>query len=339
MQERYPMKLRGYTRAAIWGGVRLRREWGKRLPDISENVAESWELTVRERENSVVQNGKFAGRTLGEVLRAPTRWDMVTPDWDGGRFPLLVKLLDAGSDLSVQVHPDDAYASRVEHDTGKTEMWVILEAEPGARLVCGLKEGIRRADFCDAVAEGRVGEVLRYRTVRAGDICFIPAGMVHAIGGGILLAEIQENSDLTYRVYDYDRVDKDGNKRPLHTEKACEAVRAFSDDEVEAMRFSTARPCMEADGGTLLAACDFFTVRSRRLGGRHGADLAGSFDGFVAPGGFSYLLVTDGAITLTAPTDGAFAPVTLARGESAFLPAGMGAYRVDGCGAWLEVGV
>ncbi len=154
------------------------------------------------------------------------------------RFPLLVKLIDARDRLSVQVHPDDAYASRVEGDSGKTEMWYIVDAEEGATIVYGLADRVSREKFARLVAEGKIKDGMREIPVKKRETYFIPAGMVHAIGSGILIAEIQQNSDLTYRVWDYDRRDAAGQLRPLHTEKALEVIRPFEEAEIDAVRFA-----------------------------------------------------------------------------------------------------
>ncbi|MBR2020159.1 MAG: class I mannose-6-phosphate isomerase [Clostridia bacterium] len=255
MNALYPLRLRGVTKSPIWGGTRLLTKWNKKSD--GKAVGESWELCVRKEDMCRVDNGAFCGTALGELIdrygRALTGSDVTSQN-----FPLLIKLLDAADTLSVQVHPDDAYASRVENDRGKTEMWYIIEADEGAELICGLKEGMTAVDLAQAVADGCVESVLRHQPVRPGEVYFIPAGYAHAIGKGILLAEIQQNCDLTYRVYDFNRRQPDGSLRELHVEKALEVIRPFSKEEIDAIRYSRADG--NAPSPNVLADCDYFRV-------------------------------------------------------------------------------
>ena len=260
--ELYPFKLSYVTKSPIWGGRRLLDQWGKKSE--SQTIGESWELTVRANEKSVILNGAHAGKTLESVIEA-YGGNLIATDFSERVFPLLVKLIDAGDVLSVQVHPDNDYAKRVENDRGKTEMWYIVEAEEGAELICGLKEGATEADFAKAVEAGDPLSALNRIPVHAGECYFIPSGMPHAIGKGILIAEIQQNCDLTYRVYDFDRRQADGSLRELHVEKALDVVRAFSDEEVEALRY--ARRSDTLVGGDILADCEYFRVEKLMVEG------------------------------------------------------------------------
>lgn len=260
--ELYPFQLSYVIKSPIWGGTRLKREWGRASE--TATIGESWELTVRREEKSRITNGVYAGRTLESVIAEAGR-NLIAPDFAGREFPLLVKLIDAGDRLSVQVHPDDAYAARVENDRGKTEMWYIVEADEGAEIVCGLREGATGADFASAVADGDPERVLRHCRVRPGECYFIPAGLPHAIGKGILIAEIQQNCDLTYRVYDYNRRQPDGSLRPLHIQKALDVVRPFTAEEISALRY--ARRSDTLANGEILADCQYFRVERLRLRG------------------------------------------------------------------------
>ncbi len=253
--ELYPFLLSSVTKSPIWGGRRLIDDWGKTAD--AETVGESWELTVRSGEKSVIRNGALKGRTLESVI-LEFGGNLIAPDFGNGEFPLLVKLIDAGDALSVQVHPDDEYAARMENDRGKTEMWYIVEADEGAELIFGLQDGATRDDFAKAVMENDPERVLRRCSVHAGECYFIPAGMTHAIGKGILIAEIQQNCDLTYRVYDYNRRGADGSLRELHVEKALEVVRPFAEEEVEAIRYSRRSDTLA--NGEILADCQYFRV-------------------------------------------------------------------------------
>lgn len=300
----YPLKLSPVTKSPIWGGTRLLREWGKRAN--APTVGESWELTVRQGENSVIENGPLAGRTLGEALREAGLLS--------GEFPLLIKLIDAADALSVQVHPDDAYAARAEHDRGKTEMWYIVAADAGAEIVCGLSDGATREDLAKAVRENDPQRVLKTRKVRAGETYFIPAGLPHAIGRGILIAEIQQNCDLTYRMYDYGRLGPDGVPRALHIEKALDVVRPFTDAEIAALRFS--RATEDLSGGEVLADCAYFRVERLQKGGAYTLPACGKW---------RHLLCLAGAATLV--SDGVRYPVS--KGDSYFLPP-LPAARIEG---------
>ena len=264
---------------------------GWHIPSDAPTVGEAWVYTNRSAEQSVVQNGELAGRAVRELL----------PD---SAFPLLIKLIDAGDRLSVQVHPDDAYAARVENDRGKTEMWYILEAEPGASLLFGLRPGFTAADFAEAVRAGDPLRALNSQPVKPGETYFIPAGMPHAIGRGILLAEIQQNCDLTYRVYDYDRTDAQGNKRQLHLGKALEVVRPFTQKEMDDIRFARAK---ENRPENLLADCPYFRVE--RLDCARGVELPSKPD-------WSHLLCVAGEGTLS--SDAGTEPIS--KGDSILLP-------------------
>ena len=181
---------------------------------------------------------------------------MVSGSYDGGRFPLLVKFIDAADDLSIQVHPDNEYAARVEGDSGKTEMWYIIDAPPGAEIIYGLRKGCTKEDLKKALEAGAPREALNYVKVKPGDSFFIPAGLVHAIGRGIFIAEIQQNCDLTYRVYDYGRLDLSGKPRELHTKKAFDVIRTFSREDIERLRMS-ALNSGEYDK-SVLSHCEYF---------------------------------------------------------------------------------
>ena len=213
------MKLAPAGKSFIWGGTKLRERYGKDIP--LSPLAETWECSVHPDGKSIVISGENAGMTLSEVIERE-------PALLGSRckegFPVLIKLIDAADDLSVQVHPDDVYARLHGCKNGKHEMWHILEAEEGSRIAYGFKKDMTREKVREAIASGTLEKYLNYVKVKKGDTFFIPAGTVHSIGKGIVLAEIQQDCNITYRIYDYDRTDKDGNKRPLHIENALEVM-------------------------------------------------------------------------------------------------------------------
>jgi mannose-6-phosphate isomerase len=212
------------VKRARWGGRRLGERLGKRIGSETD-YAESWELADLGPQQTSVLDGPYADWTLERLTQF--RGDLLLgPDWSGSRFPLLVKFLDAADRLSVQVHPDDAAAARVNPQwCGKTEAWVILEAEPGSRLYVGLNDGVTREDLQRHLAEGTVADCLHEFETVPGDCVLVPAGTVHAIGEGILLAEIQQPSDITYRLFDWNRLDSDSRPRPLQIDEALRSLR------------------------------------------------------------------------------------------------------------------
>jgi mannose-6-phosphate isomerase len=222
----YPLTFVPALRDYVWGGRRLETLYGRALPP--GIVAESWEISGYSSVPTYADSGSWAGWALPAILSelgerlvgTHGAWALAR-----SRFPLLVKLLDANADLSVQVHPGDAYAQVHERgELGKTEMWYILHADPGTRLILGLKRGTTRDSFRQALASGRVEETLNYVQIRAGEAISVPTGTVHALLAGTVVTEIQQNSDLTYRVYDWNRLGVDGRPRQLHVEKALDVI-------------------------------------------------------------------------------------------------------------------
>jgi mannose-6-phosphate isomerase len=223
----YPLTFTPVLKDYIWGGRNLETILGRELPE-GQDIAESWEIAAHPHGDVKVANGRLKGTSLaklfadyGEALVGRhAAWAS-----ERGRFPLLVKLLDAQRELSVQVHPDDEYARVHEgNELGKTEMWVVLHAAPDAALILGVKPDTTRDAFRQAILQGSLEDWLHYLPVQAGDFVCVPAGSLHAILGGLLIAEIQQNSDTTYRVYDWNRTDEAGNSRPLHVDKALDVV-------------------------------------------------------------------------------------------------------------------
>ena len=319
MKKIYPLNLKVVTKSPIWGGTRLPREWNKCAPD-DGTVGESWELTVRQKEMCTVQNGALSGMTVGALLREYPHELMGKSTTVNGEFPLLVKFIDAADRLSVQVHPNDAYAACVENDRGKTEMWYIVDADEDAEIICGLADGIDNAAFCAALHNGELMSALKTQKVRAGETYFIPAGLPHAIGKGILIAEIQQNCDLTYRVYDYDRRGADGSLRELHIEKACDVIRPFGEDEIDAIRYSRGLPASRED---VLADCDYFRVEK--------LDLLKNAQTLTQNGYLRHLLAIEGEGIIE--WDGISYP--FGRGDSILLPACLESLTLSGDGTVL----
>ena len=314
---KYPLLLRPVPKEIIWGGDRLRREYGKTAP--FEKIAESWELTVREKEMCVISGGEYAGMPLGDYIASARRDLLGLNGSKTDRFPLLIKFIDAADRLSIQVHPDDAYGLEHEGEFGKTEMWYIMAAEEGAQLVYGLKEGLTSEDFRRFVEAGRTEEALNFVNVHAGEVYFIPSGQVHAIGAGILIAEIQQNSNITYRVYDYNRPGADGKPRELHTAKALDVVKIRTEEQIREVRFSV--PVKEGSGCEVLASCDYFTTLKYTTAPGKTA-LYTSTDR-----SFASLLVLD-AEDAELECESFLEPIH--KGESWFIPAASGEVKISG---------
>lgn len=309
-----PLILERKLDSRLWGGDRLGDWLG--LPSAPAHLAESWQVYEHNR----VAEGPFAGRTLADLSQEHGVALLGTRPFarGGADFPLLAKFIDAADHLSVQVHPDDAYAHTVEAASGfhgKTEAWYILRAAPGADLIHGLTRPTNRDEVAAALHDGTLMELMRRSPAHAGDTVFVPAGTIHAINAGIMLFEIQQKSDLTYRVYDYDRRDANGQLRELHVERA-----------LDVSNFGEQPPALVApspidDVRTLLVECPYFAMERWEVR----APLPASTD----PGSFEILTVVDGAAELVWP-EGAR---TLVRGESVVLPAALGMYQLNPEGA------
>lgn len=220
----YPLKFKPILKDKIWGGNKLNLLFNKQ--STTNKLGESWELSGYGEEISVVINGFLADNDLNELIEiymGELVGEKIYAQY-GSLFPLLFKFIDANDDLSIQVHPDDEVAFERHNSLGKTEMWYVIDAEPDAKLIIGFKEDSSKEEYLDALSKGNLESLLQYVSVKKGDVIFIPAGLVHAIGKGIVLAEIQETSDLTYRIYDYERLDDTGNQRELHTEQALAVI-------------------------------------------------------------------------------------------------------------------
>ncbi len=246
----YPLKLESVLKDIIWGGTLLSEQYNKGVS--GQKIAEAWVLALRQDGENVIENGKYAGKKLSEVIECETQ------------FPLLIKLIDACDKLSVQVHPNDDFAKAEGLDAGKTEMWYILDAKPGAKLVYGFKKDVDISPqmIKEYAESGKLEEILNFVPVKKGDVFFIPAGLVHAIGEGILIAEVQQNSNTTYRLYDYDRKDKDGNKRELHIDNAIKVI-----DPTLPHFDSAAKVISQKDGikHIYLVSCEYFSAEAYEI--------------------------------------------------------------------------
>lgn len=310
------IKLTAHCTDYIWGGNRLREEYGKTLD--SDKIAESWELSCHKDGQSVVADGEYKGKTLSEYIAAKGNAVLGANCARFEYFPILIKLIDAKDNLSVQVHPSNDYAMRVEGEYGKTEMWYIVDCEEGAELLYGFKHEISREEFAQRIADNTLLEVTNNVPVHKGDVFFIEAGTLHAIGKGILIAEIQQNSNTTYRIYDYGRVGADGKPRQLHVEKACEVTQLVPPKYPTKAQGAP----QKLDGGTmtLLRSCEYFNVNRLQLDG----EVKLSAD----EKSFNSILVLDGSCTISANGES----VCAQKGDSLFVDAGTGAYTINGSG-------
>lgn len=219
----YPIIFTPDFKERVWGGKKLKTVLGKEIP--FEHTGESWEIACHTNGQSIVKNGAYKGLTMEELLKNHGESIIGKAYEKGDKFPLLIKFIDAKDKLSVQVHPEDDYAFANENgELGKSEAWYVLQADEGSKLVAGIKDGVTKEEFEEKLRNNELEEILNEVAVKAGDVLDIPAGLLHAIGDGILLAEIQQNSDTTYRVYDWGRVGLDGKPRELHIQKSMDVI-------------------------------------------------------------------------------------------------------------------
>lgn len=304
-----PLKLKPAFKDNLWGGTRLKTDYG--MQSDLERLAEAWVLSCHKDGPSVVDGGEYDGLTLPEAIEKMGKSCLGVKGGEFAFFPILIKLIDAKDDLSIQVHPSDEYALEVEHEFGKTEMWYVVDCDPGACLYYGFNRVIDQEEFARRIADNTLTEVLNRVEVHKGDCFFIDSGTIHAIGGGILIAEIQQNSNTTYRVYDYGRLGADGKPRELHIDKA----KAVTTLTPPAAAYGAVKA---TDGVARLASCRYFTVDR--------IDLAGKASVFADEESFVSVLVLDGTLTLTSSGRS----LALRAGDCVFLPAGSGEAALEG---------
>ena len=313
-----PLRLKPCLRSYLWGGTRLRGEYHKTGEGV---IAESWELSVRADGPTLIDSGKHCGESLADVLRADPV-GMAGTRCGIAPFPLLIKLIDAQKDLSVQVHPSDASACREKGEQGKTEMWYVVDCEPESTLFLGFSRAVTPDELRQRAQDGMVCEVLNRVSVCPGDVFFVRPGTVHAIGAGILVAEIQQNSDTTFRVYDYNRLGADGKPRQLHLERAIEVMNCAPAQGAA----DTLLPC-PPDGVQEVLTCEYFRVRR--------AEVKRRIDLSTEGGSFTHLMCVRGGGDILC--GGRNYP--LRQGDSYFLPAALGEYAVEGDGSFVLSGV
>lgn len=305
MIKREPIRFVPYLKSVIWGGERICRFKG--IEQTEANIGESWEISAVPGHESVVAEGPYKGMNITELISCfgPELLGTAVFARYEGKFPLLVKFIDANDNLSVQVHPDDELAKERHGSLGKTEMWYIIDADEGARIYSGFNRKMTSDEYVTMVADNTIGEALAVHESHAGDVFFLPAGRVHAIGAGNLLAEIQESSDITYRIYDYDRRDAQGNPRELHTQQARDAIDyTFHED----YRTVPADPSVE---DAVIVECGHFTVCRLLLDG----ELKKEYD----EGSFTVLMCLEGEAEVVYDEGS----MSMRAGETLLLPAAL----------------
>lgn len=316
------LKLQPCGKDYLWGGTRLRDEYGKKIDMIP--LAETWECSVHPDGPSVIANGKFKGQTLARVLKQHPEY--LGTKVKNGKLPVLVKFIDAKKNLSIQVHPDDEYAWEHEGDNGKTEMWYVIDAEENASLIYGFKHKVTEEILRNAVETGTLEKHLQTVKVHKGDVYYVSAGTVHGIGAGILIAEIQESSNITYRVYDYERVDKDGQKRELHFDNAVQVMDMdVASDARQKPRMVKHYPGCSRE---LLCRCKYFETERIQV--------TKAFSFSVREESFQVLMCLNGWGQVET-MDAEQKPMRFGKGETLFLPARLGKCMVVGDAAMLKI--
>ncbi|HEY3365858.1 MAG TPA: type I phosphomannose isomerase catalytic subunit [Symbiobacteriaceae bacterium] len=313
----YPLRLQPIFKERVWGGRALEAFYGSGLP--AGAIGEAWVLGEHAQGTSVVTNGPLAGSDLTALRLAygPALLGSKSAPAPGGRCPLLIKLLDARDDLSVQVHPADGDPRLPPGEPGKTEMWYVLSADPGASIVYGLAEGVDAGAFTKAVRSGETMRCLRKLRVQPGDVFYVPSGTIHALGAGVVVAEVQQSSDTVYRVYDYDRLGLDGKPRDLHVERALEVTSYAAPPAVvrsEEPPLNRWQP---------LVCSPYFVVELGRC--------ETAWETATDPGGFEALLVVEGQGAIAWDgVEGKIGAETIGKGDTLLIPAALPAYRLTG---------
>lgn len=297
----------------LWGGTKLRDVYGKNCD--FEKIAESWELSTHAAGQSVIEGGENNGLTLNAYIEKLGKGILGTNCARFSDFPVLIKFIDAKQPLSVQVHPSDEYGLRVEGEYGKTEMWYVVASDPGASLYFGVNRELTKEEFRKHIEDNTLTDVLYKADVKPGDVFFIEAGTIHAIGEGILICEIQQNSNTTYRVYDYGRIGADGKPRELHVEKAIDVSTLTPSDTADKQ---SAPEVIEGGTKTALASCEYFTTEKYEVDGAVEID--------VDETSFASLVITAGE----GKVKGEENEIAFKAADSIFVPAGAGKVQITG---------
>jgi len=314
----YPLVFEPILQDRIWGGTKLKTDLGKNIP--TETTGESWELSTVNNNVSVVKAGEYQGKPLTDLLEqypAEVLGDKVHAQF-GTQFPLLFKFLDAREDLSIQVHPNDELAKERHNSFGKTEMWYVMQADKGSRIIVGFKEKSSPQEYLEKLESKNLIDILNEEPAQKGDVYFLETGTIHAIGAGIVIAEIQQTSDITYRIYDWDRVDANGKGRELHVEQALDAMNYNTTD--------TKKEYTKVENkSNTMVDCPYFTTNFLPLNGY--TDISKSGDSFTV------YICTEGEYTFEANNE----TYAFKKGDTVLVPAALTAYSLTGTATLLEI--
>ena len=300
----YPLKFYPILKERLWGGTKLGTLLGKELE--SDLIGESWELSGVTGNVSIVANGSFKGTTLTDLINRFPEEILGKSVFErfGKEFPILIKFIDAQKDLSIQLHPNDELARKRHNSFGKTEMWYIMDADKDAELIIGFKEDISKETYVDSLKNDTLTDLLNYENVKEGDAYFISAGKIHAIGAGVLIAEIQQTSDQTYRVYDYNRKDAQGNLRELHTELSIDAISYVKQDDFKVGYGQ------EENVSNPMVNCPYFKTNFISLNKNIQLDVSDQDS-------FTIYMCIDGEVTI----ENGFGSISIKKGETVLVPA------------------
>ena len=323
MTKLYPLKFETIYKDKIWGGTKIKDVLGKDFGSLP-NCGETWELSGVPGDISIAKEGALKGQSLVDLIneyKGELLGERVYKKF-GSDFPLLIKFIDANDDLSVQVHPDDTVAKAKHNSFGKTEMWYVLQADKGASLISGFNQTVTKEEYLAKFKEGKLMDILNREQVSDGDVFFLPAGRVHTIGKGLLIAEIQQTSDVTYRIYDFDRVDANGKGRDLHFEDAIQVMDFQKHDQYKTPYAD------EKDEKLPLVTSQYFSTSKYNLTSEKAIDLSGEDS-------FKIYICVDGGVSIKS----AKSETTLKKGDVVLIPASMKQYTlspVGGSGTVLE---
>jgi mannose-6-phosphate isomerase len=314
----YPLVFEPILQDRIWGGTKLQDDLGKKIP--TPTTGESWELSAVEGNVSVVKNGAFAGKPLTELLEQYPDEILGTAVHQrfGKQFPLLFKFLDAREDLSIQVHPNDELAKERHNSFGKTEMWYVMQADPGSRIIVGFNHKSSAQEYLEKLESKQLIDILNQVPAKKGDVFFLETGTIHAIGAGIVIAEIQQTSDITYRIYDWNRVDANGNGRQLHVQEALDAMNYNTTDTQKTYS-------KEANKSNSMVDCPYFTTNFLPLDGKTEVAKNGS--------SFTVYICTEGEYTI----DIEGTTHSFKKGDTVLVPAAVKAFTLEGTATLLEI--
>jgi len=311
MKNLYPLKFAPIFKERIWGGRKLETQLHKDIPD--GPIGESWEISDVEGDTSIVTNGSLRGKSLKDIQEDYKEALIGTHNYElfGDKFPLLIKFIDAKLDLSIQLHPNDELAKKRHNSFGKTEMWYVLQADDDSKLIVDFNEKINKETYLEHLKAKTLPSIMNAEVVKAGDTYFIEVGRVHAIGAGVMVAEIQQTSDITYRVYDWDRVDANGNSRELHTEMAIDAINFDMDDDFKASYKH------DLNTSNQMVSCQYFTTNYIPVEGL--LERENTHDSFII-----YMCVDgEASISVNGTKE------TITKGETILMPAALKSFNIE----------